>query len=892
MNPPLPGQILSRFQLIILLNTALAVGEPRYARRLALAWLAAYPGDLPVSLIHARALCDEGHYRQAIPILESLTKTDPEFVEAQERLTTARRRAKLEGVDDSAGCVYALGGHLPPGEPVPEWASHLRGARQAKSLGDAQRARELLQKALLVTPTTPLASVTHLRDITTQPKTQANCSRQELLAIRSLAETYHRQWPACLQFTLILAETLMNTGGDQAGRNSDGADAERAVSLLHQAAAQDVTGQAATRLWGTSHPYRSLWPENLSIVHDLPIPAAVATALGWNQLPESIPLPKVQDDPPSNTNHPNQPTTIRHLRRTLATGHPSQQPIPSPKPSTAQNPQSEILKDIQGELSRLAAHLKQPQLARADGRFPIYVIMTTHSGLERQYGTQATALFDAEMRRLVQATRERGQWGAVLYYADEGLYGVPPAKPGDPWALKLALVDLDVAMARRGERIGAVLIVGGAEVVPFHHLPNPVDDADADVPSDNPYATRDENYFVPEWPVGRLPGGAGNDPAPLLNTLRAVTARRMGQKHRRPWYSRLRDWMLGRFGRRTVQRHNSLGYSAAIWRRASLAVFRPIGDPRALFISPPVEHLNDNSWVENGLGYFNLHGLEDAVEWYGQRDPTEPGEGQDYPVALRPSDLVNGGRAPQVVFSEACYGTHILGRTVEDALSLKFLACGSQAVIGSTCTSYGSVTMPLIAADLLGRAFWKFLREGLPVGEALRRAKVYLAQEMHNRQGYLDGEDQKTLISFALYGDPLAYPIETRDGARRDVKTVLRTLAPPAQPTTVCDRCESEEAPTPIPAETLAHVKSIVARYLPGMADAQLSFSQERAECHSAGHTCPTAQMSAKARINHSPTRQVVVLSKRVEQAMLTHRQYARLTLNAQGKLVKLAVSR
>ena len=76
---------------------------------------------------------------------------------------------------------------------------------------------------------------------------------------------------------------------------------------------------------------------------------------------------------------------------------------------------------------------------------------------------------------------------------------------------KLAIADLDKALSKRGEMIGSLLIVGGPEVVPFHLLPNPTDDADTQVASDNPYASTDDNYFIPEWPVGRLPGGTNRD---------------------------------------------------------------------------------------------------------------------------------------------------------------------------------------------------------------------------------------------------------------------------------------------------------------------------------------------------------------------------------------------
>jgi hypothetical protein len=857
MNPTQPGPFLSRSQLLRLLQTALVTGEARYARRLALDWLSTYPGDLPVSFLHAKALIEEGHPRQAVPVLETICRADPEYLEAQEMLTTARKQSGLEAAADSASCVHALGGNLPPEGTAPEWTTHLRSARQAKSIGCLERANELVHKALPANPNSPLTAVTHLHVVAAQQDTSP-------LAIRSLAETYHDRWPDCLPITLTLAEALMDTG-----------EADRAVTYLHQSAAQDVTGQVAERMWGSDHPYRNLWPEQLAISHTIPIPAGVAGMLGWNQLPSSVierPSPESNEQITEHGDPPTQPTT-RHQRKN-----------PQASPRTPHDP--EALKDIRSDLARLASHLKQPQLANADGRFPVFVIFSTRTGLEVQYGPGAI-LIEAEMKRLAQATLIKGRRGAILFYGDEGLYGVQPAKPNDPWALKLALADLEVALGKQGERIAAVLIVGGPEVVPFHHLPNPVDDADTDVPSDNPYATRDENYFIPEWPVGRLPGGAGKDPTTLVNALKTITTRRTEKKYHKRWIARWLEAIRGFFGKHPNLRLPSLGYTAAIWRRASLAVFRPIGDGRSLLVSPPVQTVSNGQWAVQSLGYFNLHGLVDAVEWYGQRDPTEPDNGPDYPVALRPQDIVNGGHAPRVVFSEACYGTHILGRTVEEALSLKFLASGSQGIVGSTCTSYGSITMPLIAADLLGRAFWNYLKDGLPTGEALRRAKIYLAREMHNRQGYLDGEDQKTLISFVLYGDPLAQPVDHPRTAK-----VLYQPDSHLQPKTICDRYEATQIPTPIPLEMLAHVKGIVARYLPGMSDAKLTYSHERSECHATGHTCPTGQLGVKSRPFLSPERQVVVLSKQIEQASLKHSQYARLTLDAKGKLVKLAVSR
>lgn len=883
MNAPIPGEKLYRPRLMTLLHTALAVGETRYARRIALAWLASYPGDLPVSMLNAQALLDENHPKQAVELLEKICQVDVEYLKAFEILDEAQQKANLERSADLTGIIYALGGSLPSSEQVPDWAVHLRGARQARRLGFLDRAHDLILRAQVDKSDCCQIAVSHLQILADRATTTLTNPGEHgavltqttnlptTLAIRSMADAYRDRWPSCLQLSLLLAQSLIDCNDDEA-----------AVSLIHFSVAQDVTGQVATRLWGANHLYRTLWPNNLSIQHDQPVPAAVAASLGWNQLPRTI-IPLQRGGYRGIPLHKGE--TFTYNKKTQKQDNSSQQVAHSSLFST------ETLRSVQEELNRLASRLNQPTLAQNDGRFPIYVIFTTQSGLVNQYGSVGAATIEVEMKRIIQATRLGKHWGATLFYADQGGYGILPTKPTDPWGLKLALADLDNALAQRGERIGAVLIVGGPQVVPFHHLPNPVDDADIDVPSDNPYATRDENYFIPEWPVGRIPGDATNDTTPLVTALREISTIREKQNHHHKWY--IRSWMkiINFIRQHKVTRHPSLGYTAAIWRRASLAVFRPVGDGHSLHVSPPVKSVNGKRWAVGSLGYFNLHGLIDAVEWFGQRDPTEPSSEPDYPVVLRPSDVVNNGRSPKVVFSEACFGTYIYDRSIEQALSLKFLASGSHAVVGSTCTSYGSVTMPLIAADLLGRAFWMYLRDGCPAGEALRRAKVSLASEMNNRQGYLDGEDQKTLISFVLYGDPLT---QLSGKALTGESIFLRSSSTPTHPFTVCDRYDQScgSSPSPIPPETLTQVKSIVAQYLPGMSDAQLILSHERVECHSSDHICPTSISGSKTSLKHLPMHQTVVLSKSIQQADYQHNQYARLTLDESGKLLKLAISR
>lgn len=169
-----------------------------------------------------------------------------------------------------------------------------------------------------------------------------------------------------------------------------------------------------------------------------------------------------------------------------------------------------------------------------------------------------------------------------------------------------------------------------------------------------------------------------------------------------------------------------------------------------------------------------------------------------------------------MVFTEACYGANILGKSVGDSIALRLLGEGALAVVGSTKVSYGSIAPPLLGADLLGRHFWKGLQAGLTIGEAMRHAKVSMAKEMQERQGYLDDEDQKALVSFVLYGDPaLSIPLRPRGTSPRTVTDFL--LCPPI----ICSRtCGGREQP--VSEELIGRVKTRVETSLPHMSHARM----------------------------------------------------------------------
>ncbi len=493
----------------------------------------------------------------------------------------------------------------------------------------------------------------------------------------------------------------------------------------------------------------------------------------------------------------------------------------------------DAVKEAQRELDRVIAFLasegpdglpaeaKGAHLPQGDD---LYLIISSRRALMAKYGQLGFEQLDSDLGRLREAVWQHTGLDCSLIYVDDDpsvvRWGLEPVDARNPWQIKRLIDQMDDQLKDRGGVIRYVLIVGGDRIIPFHRLSNPVDDQDADVPSDNPYACRDTNYLIPERAVGRLPDGDREGLGflhSLIETAVDAHRRRIGPKG-----------LLGVLGGQitglshTLQsltqiRANGrgLGYSASIWRKASRAVFSVIGDDSQLRTCPPLTYEGFRITERPYFGYFNLHGIEDGPNWYGQRDTLFPADYPLFPLALRPRDLTAADYADAVIFTEACYGANILGKSVRDAIALRFLEARALAVVGSTKVAYGSMAPPLLGADLVGRYFWEGLRAHLTAGEALRYAKASLAREMHQRQGYLDGEDQKALISFVLYGDP-SLPITAIHGSA-PVQSVSKGICPPI----IC-QSRSEAGGRYASDELVSRVKGRIEASLPHMSDARV----------------------------------------------------------------------
>jgi len=267
------------------------------------------------------------------------------------------------------------------------------------------------------------------------------------------------------------------------------------------------------------------------------------------------------------------------------------------------------------------------------------------------------------------------------------------------------------------ERLGDhFILIGGDDLIPFGKIKNPCDDGDKYVYTDNIYSSSDKDILLPERIVSRLPDGDD------INFL---------------------HFLIENLGS-DLKEKEPFGYTAKVWTLASKEVFRTING-KDIFISPPTDYKTIKLNSNERFFYFNLHGSDETPFWYGQ-------EGGVYPVALKPENLneIEDG----IVASEACYGAYIIGKKIDEALSLKFLSKGVKSFVGSTTIAYGPSKPPSTEADLIVKIFFEEFLNGKTSGESFYIAKNKFFKTMIKNQGFLDEDDKKTLLQFVLYGDP------------------------------------------------------------------------------------------------------------------------------------------
>ncbi len=872
-----------------------------FARRGCLEWLTRWPGDFRVRARLADACILAGEYDTAIQQLAQVIEADPETIRSYRTLSnllhSIGQSSRAAAVD---GCLAALDAGKGSQTGLPEWTDPLQTALRLLHSGRWQEARLAAETVLRAAPAQPLPALLHLTSL---------WRLAEHSVVLSAGREYRTAWPGCAAFLLLMAQSCF-----AAGRNADG------VELLHAVSVADPASEVADRYLGSLNPYHSLWPAKIQVELSTALPAEVASAAGWNRLtaapagpeapnlPADIPVLRFPDFDSLNPDKSPmvESSVIAPIPGEVFSGPANdsnekqvskRSPVPEEKTKSAEikreaDPESD-LEDLRRQLSQVAARLKmRKSLLEKDTRRPAYILLTSRKCLASIYGPDVLPEINRCFQEILRSKRALSGWSAYLVDADDSeslkTFGLEPVDPANAWQVKTLIGSIDRAIGKQGEMIGALQIVGGHEVIPFHLLPNPTDDDDADVPSDNPYASRDENYYIPEWPIGRIPTPSDQKAAFLLGVLKRIAE--PSTAVRTSLMEMVRSLIRGIFRPGSIRFRKGSAITAAVWRKSSAEVFRPIGPSQSLLVAPPAHNgsLPAEFFTLPKYSYFNLHGLENGPQWLGQRDikgksPVDA----EFPIALLPAQISGARKIPAVVFTEACYGANILHKGMGEAISLEFMANGTRALAGSTKICYGAAASPLIAADLLARLFLQNCLSGIPSGESLRLAKLAFAEEMNRRQGFLDPEDQKTLTSFILLGDPLYVPEEI--SSKRTKQGVMRWRKPPEQIKTLFAKDDLLENGTAPSAKVQTGLKKAMERYLPGMADSRMRYLHPRRSA--ADDTSDTKHGRKSQALPKSPA-WVVSVDRTFEAHGHLLTQYAKISLDASGRIMKMVVSR
>ncbi|MRR29944.1 hypothetical protein EG834_06425, partial [bacterium] len=153
----------SREHVLLLVKSAIESGSYRFARQTTLAWLAAFPGDLEINVWYARALIKEDRLNHAVPVIEKVIRTDPEYLFAAQTADEIFSALDENLVRPYRGLVQALGGAPSSMGNLPAWGPKLFLANNALNKQDLVHASALIYSVLGDPDDPMLAGIYHLR---------------------------------------------------------------------------------------------------------------------------------------------------------------------------------------------------------------------------------------------------------------------------------------------------------------------------------------------------------------------------------------------------------------------------------------------------------------------------------------------------------------------------------------------------------------------------------------------------------------------------------------------------------------------------------------------------------------------------------------------------------
>lgn len=823
-------------------EVAAKLGHWDYAVAAAEEVLRYFPYHIRARSVLGQALLERGHPSEAAGHFEAVLELDPENILARSGLALAlEQQGQLKGAIAQLERAFEISpGNSEVREALLSLRSQLERVKKGLELTPAARGKAYVKKgeyglALQAYNEALAASV---------ERTDTQLARAEALwrsGRKEEAQAACRQMlsrsPRVIKAKLLLGLLLLEKGDQEAG-----------CALIHEARTLDPSDSvAAPLLDGTLFQLPDLENALELPEPDLPLPAQVKAAASAGTLGEE------------------------HLEDPLIL------------PASAATREGDAPLGFRSLMEELSVRLAGGS-SHSDGERGSYLILSSRRNLTRKYGEGGFLIIDRKLGALREALQEEG-FQAYLVYVDEEAslqqYGIRHLATESSDQLRALIADLEVWCQGRGLEVNHILLVGNDDVLPFCRLGNPAEDEDPLVLSDAPYSGR-QSPLLPQRSVSRIPDSSGPKPTFLLSLLDSMIASQRSLTPRKPG-GLLSTLVWGR------PRGKSFGYVALVWKEATQSLLEEMGDPGNLHVCPPVTLRSfEAGWLRGrSLLLFNLHGTANSAYWYGQKDGTYPADYPLFPVALTPELLAQEDLTGAIVFTEACYGLNLLGRTSSESLALRLLERGAACVVGSTQISYGSLEPPLTGADLLAKLFWTQLLRGASAGEALSRAKLAFLLQVRERQGYLDGDDQKTVLSFLLLGDPEArLPRPAQATLPLEQEETL-----PGVPL-FCKQKALSLAKVRLGGELLAQARRQLSRVAPEAADCELQVLPRTICAAERFHIC-SGSCAEEGEVAKGPGAYLVTSQKSVRtQDGAELRRVARLTLDSRGSILKVSISK
>ncbi len=186
---------------------------------------------------------------------------------------------------------------------------------------------------------------------------------------------------------------------------------------------------------------------------------------------------------------------------------------------------------------------------------------------------------EERMERLRDALADRGVTAQIMIADQPAGRGPAPAVDNTGETGAKAIAELIRAERRKIEgshrRLDAILLVGGDSIVPFHRRPNPSQDADQEICTDNPYGCEGGTEHVPDIVVGRLPDGGADGGELLLALLQRSIEYHEGWLIPQPSTAGLPIPFLRRFvmNSRAKAPVGSSGATTASWQEPSAEIY-------------------------------------------------------------------------------------------------------------------------------------------------------------------------------------------------------------------------------------------------------------------------------------------------------------------------------